>query len=333
MKHYKLVKKSCVASMSVISIFMLALVLSATFVSNAASKKNKPNSNFNGVQIGVITYSWRSMPSTAEDIVKYCQESGISSVELMGNVVEDFAGIPASAPRIPRGTKLTEEEKKTRQETMKKASEAQRRWRLSVSMDKFKELRKFFNKAGISIHIVKFPVAGRWSDEEVDYAFKVAKALGAKGVSSEIGHEPCKRLGKFAEKHDMYAIFHNHAQPGEPGFSFDEFLAYSPNNMLNFDVGHYIGATGLHPNEIIERLHDRIASIHLKDKSGKNANPANTNYPWGEGETPLEDILKLVQKNKWDINCDIELEYQIPEDSNAVEEITKCVEYCKNILK
>ena len=46
----------------------------------------KPNSNFGGVQIGAITYSWRSMPSTPEDIIKYCVQAGINSIELMGNV-------------------------------------------------------------------------------------------------------------------------------------------------------------------------------------------------------------------------------------------------------
>ena len=290
-----------------------------------------PGSKFKGVQIGAITYSWRSMPSSAEDILKYCLDCGISSIELMGNVVETYAGIPASVPRIPRGTELSDKEKEARKEAIKEATEAQRQWRLSVSMDKFKELRKLFKKAGVSIHIVRLPAAG-WTDEEVDYAFKVAKVLGAKGISTEIGHQACKRLGEFAEKHDMYAIFHNHGQPGEPGFSFDEFLDYSPNVMLNFDVGHYFGATGKHPNEIIEKLHDRIVSIHLKDKTGKDANPANTNKPWGQGETPLEDILKLIEKNNWDIICDIELEYRIPDGSDAVKEVCKCVEYCRNIL-
>jgi sugar phosphate isomerase/epimerase len=137
---------------------------------------------------------------------------------------------------------------------------------------------------------------------------------------------------KFAEKHDMYAIYHNHAQPGEAGFNFEEFLEYSPNNMLNLDAGHYFGATGKHPNEIIEKLHDRIFSIHLKDKTGKDSEPANTNMPWGEGETPLADILNLIKENKWPIPCDIELEYPVPDDSDAVKETAKCIDYCREIL-
>jgi sugar phosphate isomerase/epimerase len=290
----------------------------------------KPNSKFGGVQIGAITYSWRSMPSTAENILKYCVDAGISSIELMGNVAEAYAGIPDGPKRAPRGVVSNEEKQKLQKEN-EEASEKQKQWRLSVSMDKYKALRKMFNKAGIDIHIVKFAPAN-WSDEEIDYAFEATKVLGAKGITNEIGDEACQRLGKFAEKHNMYAIFHNHMQPGEPGFSFDKFLAYSPKNMLNFDAGHYFGSTGKHPNEIIERLHDRIFSIHTKDKTGKNGNPPNTNMPWGKGDTPIADMLKLVQKNNWPVYFDIELEYPVPEDSNAQKEVIKCVEYCKNIL-
>jgi sugar phosphate isomerase/epimerase len=54
--------------------------------------------------------------------------------------------------------------------------------------------------------------------------------------------------------------------------------------------------------------------------------------PWGEGDTPVADILKLVQKNKWPIYFDIELEYPVPENSNAQKEVIKCVEYCRKIL-
>lgn len=292
-------------------------------------KPGKPDSRFGGVQIGAITYSWRSMPSSAKDILNYCVEAGISSIELMGNVAEEYAGIPPMPPRPARGA--SEEVLSAYQKEADIAKEKQREWRLSASMNKYRELRKMYNKAGVNLHIVKFAPAS-WSDEEIDYAFKAAKVLGAEGITNEIGHDACKRLGKFAEKHNMYAIYHNHAQPGEPGFSFDEFLSYSSKNMLNFDAGHYFGATGKHPNEVIERLHNRIYSIHLKDKTGKDATPANTNMPWGEGDTPVGEILKLVQKNKWPIYFDIELEYPVPENSNAQKEVIKCVEYCKNIL-
>ena len=271
------------------------------------------------------------MTSSAEEIIEYCVKGGISSLELMGNVVEEYAGIPAAPPKMKKNAKIPAEKKKALQKARAEAAAKQKEWRLNVPMAKFKKLRKMFNQAGIDIHIVKFSPAN-WSDEEIDYAFKAAKALGAKGVCNEIGEDACKRLGKFAEKHNMLAIFHNHLQPGEPGFSFEKFLAYSPKNMLNFDIGHYYGATGKNPAKVVERLHDRIFSLHLKDKTGKNDNPANTNMVWGKGSTPLGDVLNLIKDKKWPIHCDIELEYPVPDGSDAQKEIVRCVKYCKKLL-
>jgi sugar phosphate isomerase/epimerase len=295
-------------------------------------KETKPDSRFGGVQIGAITYSWRSMPCNAEDIIKYCIATGISSIELMGDVAERYAGLPQGPARPAPGTVLSDSQIAAFEKSTKEATEAQTKWRTSVSMKKFRELRQMFNDSGVNIHIVKFSPEN-WTDEEIEYSFKAARTLGAKGVCNEIGEKACKRMGPIAQKNGMYAIFHNHMQPGEPGWNFDKFLEYSPANMLNFDAGHYFGATGLHPNGIIERLHSRIVSVHLKDKTGPKGNPANTNMPWGKGETPIADILLLIKKNNWPINLDIELEYPVPEGSDAVAEVKKCVDYCKVILE
>ena len=58
----------------------------------SAFAQAKPNSTINGVRIGTITYSYRSMPDqSAEATLKYIVESGISQVELMGGPVTDYA--------------------------------------------------------------------------------------------------------------------------------------------------------------------------------------------------------------------------------------------------
>jgi sugar phosphate isomerase/epimerase len=294
-------------------------------------EQGKPNSTIGGVQVGAITYSWRSMPGTAEDILKYCTQCGISTIELMGDVAESYAGIPKSPAKPAQGKTLSDSEKKAIETEAKAFAEKQMNWRLAAPMDKFKELRKMYNNAGVDIHIVKFSPEN-WTDKEIDYSFKAAKALGAKGVCNEIGDNAVKRISPAAQKNGLYAIFHQHLQPGEPGWTFEKFLEYSPAAMLNFDAGHYFGATGLHPNGIIEKLHDRIVSIHMKDKTGPKGNPPNTNMPWGKGETPIADILLLLKKNKWPIYADIELEYPVPEGSDAVQEVKKCVDFCRKIL-
>jgi hypothetical protein len=51
----------------------------------------KPNSKIKGVQIGTITYSFRSMPDqSAEATLKYCLDSGIGAVELMGEPLNNY---------------------------------------------------------------------------------------------------------------------------------------------------------------------------------------------------------------------------------------------------
>jgi len=242
------------------------------------------------------------------DVLDYVVTSGINSIELMGNSVEEYLGKPASEEKEIVG-----------------------QWRKTLSMKKVKAIKKMFDRKGVRIHILKMANA-TWSDDEIDYAFNVCKTLGAKGLSMEIGEANAKRMAPFAEKHRLYVIFHNHGQPGRSDFSFDHYLAYSPYMMLNFDSGHYFGATGIHPNELIARLHDRIFSIHLKDKTGKTGEEPNTNRSFGEGDTPVIEILQLIKKEKWPIYCDIELEYPIPEDSDAVQEVSKCVEYCRKAL-
>lgn len=311
---------------------VLVMVLTMMTGCSGSGSKTDATSEYQGVKIGVITYSWRSMPSTPEDIIKYCKQTGISSLELMGNIAEDYAGAPAGPAWPENFRELSEEERADFQTKREEHGKMMSEWRINeASPEKYKELKAMFDEAGIHIHTVKFSPSN-WSDAEIDYAFESAKVLGAKGVTNEIGLEAAQRLGPFAEKHDMYAVFHNHGQPGDSTFNFEDFLVFSPNNMLNLDVGHYFGATGKNPAELIRKMHDRIYSIHLKDKTGINGYPPDTNAPWGQGDTPLSDILKLIEINEWDIYCDIELEYEIPEGSNAVVETGKCVAYAQKLL-
>src|SRR3954469_13126444 len=74
-----------------------AAVLGRTESVFGAFAQAKPNSVFNGVHVGTITYSYRNMPDqSAEATLKYILDSGISAIELMGGPVESFAGAPTS---------------------------------------------------------------------------------------------------------------------------------------------------------------------------------------------------------------------------------------------
>lgn len=297
----------------------------------AGKQSKKPNSKVAGVQLGLTTYSYLSIPHSLEEVLEYTLKAGVNAVE-MRRTLEEGLGIPEAPRRMRLGAELTDKEKTEMVEAAKAAQEAQRQWRLSLNMQKYADVRKMYNKAGVDIHIAKFAPA-RWSYEELDYAYKAANVLGAYGITDEASVEACKRMGKFAEKFNSLAIYHTHGQFSEPGFDIDTLLSYSPANRLNLDIGHYYGSTGKHPNDVIIKYHDKIPMIHVKDKTGPNNPDPNSNRPFGEGETPIADVLQLLKKEQWPIDVFVELEYKIPEGSDPVKEVTKCIEYMRNILE
>lgn len=326
-------KKSTMSRRSFVSTSAAAAAAAAlpfsTFGIMADMKK--PNSKVGGVQLGLTTYCYRSIPHSLEETLQYAIKNGVNSLE-MRSVLEEGLGIPQGPARPRPGQQMSEQEKAERAKASRNLREEQRKWRLSLPMQKYADIKKMYNKAGVKIHIAKF-VPSSWSDEEINYAYNAAKAIGAYGITDEFTDEASQRLGKFAEKHGSLAIYHTHGQFGMPGFDIDKYLGYNKTNRLNLDIGHYYGSTGDHPNNIIEKYHSLIPSIHVKDKTGpKHAQP-NANRPFGQGETPIADVLLLLKKEKWPINVDLELEYAIPEGSDPVNEVSKCIEYMRNILE
>jgi sugar phosphate isomerase/epimerase len=275
----------------------------------ADAAPGKPNSVINGVRIGCITYSYRGGISTAEDTLKALLQDGLSETELMGGPIQGYAGLGGG-----HGKKGAPAEKAP--------TDAQRETQLA----KCRELRKMYNDAGVNIHLEK--IGFGHSDEEIDFNFQVAKALGCVGITTERSEELAKKLAPFAEKHKIWVAFHNHTNNypvlGKP----DPILAYGQYIGFNFDVGHYFAGTkGLSPIPVIEKYHDRILSLHLKDRTAEGGN-----LPWGQGKTPIKEILQLMKKEKWTFPGDIELEYKIPQGSDSVKEVAKCLEYCKEAL-
>jgi hypothetical protein len=54
--------------------------------------------------------------------------------------------------------------------------------------------------------------------------------------------------------------------------------------------------------------------------------------PFGQGDTPVALVLHYMKRNKLTFPADIELEYRVPRDSDAIQEVTKCVKFCKDAL-
>ena len=288
----------------------------------------RPNSVINGVRVGAITYSYRTMPDqSAEATLRYIVDSGISQIEFMGGPVEAFAGAPQAA-QGGGGRRGGQPPTPEQQAAQREAADQLKTWRTSVSMDRFKALRRMFNDAGVTIYAWK-RLSPNMSDEEFEYIFNVAEALGCTHTTLELTDDAAqlKRIGAFAEKKKIYAAYHTHLQGSMT--AFDQAFALSKGNMANVDFGHFVAAGG-DPLAFLARFHNRIASFHLKDRT----TPANgqKNVPWGTGDTPLKALLQTVYKNKWTMPASIEVEYEVPKGSDAVKEVKKCLDYCRDAL-
>ncbi|MEY2792357.1 MAG: hypothetical protein RJA76_349 [Bacteroidota bacterium] len=307
------------------------LVVGKAFANSAF----KPNSKFAGVQMGTITYSYRSLPGSLEQVIQYCLDSGVSAIELMGDAVEEFAGKPKNPVQfkfVPGQRPNFTDEQRAQMAQYQKDVKA---WRESVVMDKFQEARKLLDKAGISVYAFKPNAFGpNNSDAEVEWGLKVAKVLGAKSVTVELPTDPkqSQRLGDLGAKHGVYFGYHAHLQATDT--AWDVALSQSPYNSLNLDCGHYIAAGGANTVEsllkLIENKNDRITSMHLKDRQNKEHGGAN--LAWGKGDTPIQQILTLIRDKKYKFPVTVELEYEVPADSDPVKEVKICIDYAKKIL-
>ena len=291
---------------------------------------------FKGIKLGVISYSFRRIPHTIDQLLGFCRTSGVNALEMMGDPMETYAGKPANPivftpPTQGQRPGLSEEQRAQLAAYNKQVAD----WRSTVSMDKYVEVGKKFKKAGINIYAFKPNAFGvNNSDAEIEYGMRAAKALGATSVTVELPNDAkqSQRLGDLGAKHKIYVGYHAHLQATDT--LWDVALSQSPYNSLNLDCGHYIAAGGSNTKEsllaLIERKHDRITSMHIKDRTTA-ANGAK-NLPWGTGDTPIVEILQLMKSRKYKFPATVELEYDVPAGSDAVKEVQKCIAYARKAL-
>ena len=270
----------------------------------SAADSGKPNSKVAGVQLGInVPYSFGDMKMDGDNILKNCVQLGLSGVELRTQPVEAFLGAPTEANELPE-------------------------WRKSAPIQRVAEFRKKYQADGVLIEIVKVDGIFKMSDAELDYVFKLAKALGGRAISSEISpkEDELKRLGAFADKHKMWVGYHGHAtttpEHWEKAFSLAKF------NGANVDLGHFVAGNNTSPVPFIKEHHRRITHVHLKDRKLHDG----PNTPFGEGDTPIVEVLRLIRDNKWNIQGTIEFEYKVPSGSDRMTEIARALKYCRDAL-
>jgi len=281
------------------------------------------NSKFKGVQIGAITYSFRSIPAT--EIIPAMVKIGLGEAELMSNHCEALAGAPQV---ISGGRQMTPEQ----QETQRQQREAFRKWRMATSPETFKAVKKKFNDAGIDVQILCFNQGITATDDEIEYAFQMAKALGVRAISSSSTVSFAKRVAPFAEKHRMIWSGHGHSNVTNPEEfatpqSFATITSFSKYIGVNLDIGHFTAAN-FDAVAFIKGNHARITNLHLKDRKKDQGG----NVPWGEGDTPIKGVLQLMVKEKYTFPANIEFEHRVPEGSDLITEVSKCLQYCKDAL-
>jgi sugar phosphate isomerase/epimerase len=261
------------------------------------------NSRLGGVQIGVQSYSFRDRPLDA--LISALIEVGLGECELWQGHVE------------PRSTSANRREEL-------------RKWRKTVSLDHFEEIRKQFDKAGITLSAYNYSFRDDFEDEEIDRGFQMAKALGVNALTASSTVSATRRVAPIAAKYKMMVGMHGHDNLADPNEfakpeSFEVAMRESEWIGLNLDIGHFTAA-GYDPLPFLEKYHSRTVTVHIKDRK-KNQGP---NMPWGQGETPLKATLELLKERNWNIPANIEYAYK---GADTVTEVKKCYAYCKTVLE
>ena len=262
----------------------------------------------NGVRLGVQTYSFRNLPRTADGdaiapVIAAMKQCGLSECELWSEHVEPFG----------------------------QDREGLRRFRLETPLDRFRAIGQQFSAAGITVYAYNYTFRRDFDDAEINRGFEMATAIGAKIITASTTIAVAKRVAPFAGKHRMVVAMHGHSNITDPNqfatpASFAAAQQMSPYFRINLDIGHFTAA-GFDPVPFVREHHAAISNLHIKDM--KRGIP-DSYQPWGQGDTPIGDVLQMLKKERWPIRAYIEYEY--PGAGTPVDEVKKCYEFTKRAL-
>jgi len=272
-----------------------------------------------GVRLGVQTYSLRELPRApgadlVEPLIKGMTECGFTECELWAPQIEPAQ--PLGRGRPP--------------EDVQKSREELRRWRIETPLAHFEAIRKKFDGAGIRVWAYNYSPDVRFTDEEINRGFEIAKALGAEIITASATLESAKRIAPFAEKHRMVVAMHNHSNTKDPNEfatpdSFEAAMKLSKYFKVNLDIGHFTAAD-YDAVAYLKEHHANVTNLHIKDRKKAQGD----NVPWGTGDTPIREVLQLLKREKWPIRAYMEYEHR--GTAGPVEEVKTCFAYAKQVL-
>ncbi len=281
----------------------------------------KATSKVAGVQIGInVPYSFGGNAISGDETLAKCVQLGISAVELRAQPIEAFLGAPENLVGARNAVAVAG--------AAASNAEQLKKWRSTAAVERAVGFRKKYEDAGVRIEILKVDNLFKISEAELDYVFALAKTVGARALSSEISKsdDDHKRVGRSADKHQMLIGYHGHAsttpEHWERAFTFAKY------NGANVDIGHFVAGNNVSPAEFLKRHHARVTHVHIKDRKRDNG----PNTPFGEGDTPIVEILRLIRDQKWNMQATIEFEYKVPAGSDRMTEIARAVKYCRDAL-
>jgi len=291
----------------------------------------------NGVRLGTITYSFRDFPRTPgkdniDAIIKALQFCGIGEIELFSPNVEPAGEPLPPEPPVAYGVPRPSRSERSAEAValQKQNREDLRKWRIEASPDYFRAARAKFDAAGIQVFAYTMNYNESFTDEEIDATFRHAKSIGVGVIASSTTLSMSRRLAPFAERHDILLAVHGHSNIKDPNQfagpeSFAKALAISKQIRVNLDIGHFT-ASNFDAVAYIRGNHDHITHLHIKDRRKNDG----TNEQFGEGDTPIKEVLTLLKKERYPIRAFIEYEYAGLRSSQ--EEVKQCMEYMKAAL-
>ena len=280
-------------------------------VAQTAAKPNR--SSINGVQFGLQPFCYHDLAMNIQnrpELIRRLVQNGMGMVELHATWCEPRFDAPSVSA--------------------KEARQKLREWRVSAPAEYYRKIKMEFDAAGITVFTYYVNISDEDTDAEIDATLEAAKILGAKGAVGSYGLNIAQRLAPFPAKHGVFIGLHNHDNLSDPDAfnteaSFEKGLSFSREFKATLDTRHFTAANG-DCIGFLERHHERVSSVHLGDRRKNNGRST----PFGEGDAPIVEILRLIRDNHWPIIALLEFEHGTLR--TEVEEVRLMFDYCKRAL-